>query len=729
MRVVYTITIFVSALLLFLLQPMFARMILPLLGGTPAVWNTAMVFYQSMLLVGYAYAHVTIRWLGARRQAMVHLVVMLLPLLTLPIAVPAGWLPPTEANPAFWVLALLTAAVGLPYFVVSTSSPLLQAWFAAAGPRVGSPYTLYAASNLGSMLALLSYPVLLEPYVRLDQQSLLWSIGYGLLVLLALACALVLWRLPVVAPSSSDLATPPVEQAPTWRQRGRWVLLATVPSSLLLSLTTYVTTDLAAIPLLWVWPLALYLLTFTLVFAARPPLPHWLMVRAMPMLVLVLLITIVAQVSRPFWLLLALHLGVFFVVAMVCHGELAADRPVPRYLTEFYLLMSVGGALGGIFNALIAPTIFVTILEYPLALILAALLLPVMTDEATTSMIPRQQRLNDVAMPLGLGLLTSVLIIAGQRFGIVGSTGLMVMLGIPALIGFSFSRRPLRFGLGLLALLVAGTLFNPGNGDQIYAQRTFFGVHRVLLDPGGDYHVLVHGNTKHGVQSLDPLRQAEPLSYYTTSGPLGQIFAERQDRSDLRVGGVGMGTASMACYARPGQSWTFYEIDPEVIAIARDTGLFTFLSTCLPDALIVPGDARLSLQQTDRIYDLLVLDAYSSDAIPIHLITREALQLYRDRLADDGLLAFHISNRFFDLEPILAKLADDAGMIAMIRHDLTVTPEQYASGHWPSSWAVLADSEADLGHLRDDPRWRLAIAPPQTPLWTDDFASVLSVMK
>lgn len=722
MRSVYTITIFLSAALLFLIQPLFARMILPMLGGSPAVWNTAMVFYQSTLLAGYSYAHLTTRLLGPRRQAALHIGVMLLPLLALPIAVPTGWLPPTESSPVGWIMALLLVAVGLPYFVVSASSPLLQAWFSAVSPRGGNPYTLYVASNLGSMIGLLGYPFLVEPRLRLVEQSWLWSAGYLALLAMTAGCVVLLWRAPAATPGRSLAVAPPAPPL-TWARRGRWVLLGFVPSSLLLSVTTYITTDLAAIPLLWVLPLALYLLTFSLVFAERSLLPHRLMVRALPIVLTPLFITIIAGATAPLQLLLPLHMAGFFVVAMVCHGELAADRPHPRYLTEFYLLMSLGGALGGSFNALLAPLIFTRVLEYPLALVLAGLLLPA----ALVASGPPVRRL-DLALPVGLLALTVILISGGQRAGLNGQAGIAVMLGVPTVVCFSFSRRPLRFGLGLAALLLASTLFDSGNGRQLYVERTFFGLHRVLSRDDG-FHYLAHGSTRHGLQSLDPARRHEPLGYYTRSGPLGEIFGALDERAGLRVAGVGMGTATIACYARPDQDWAFYEIDPAVVRIASDISLFSYLSDCAPTAQIVLGDARLALDKSVAQYDLLILDAYSSDAIPLHLITREALALYSERLAPGGLLAFHISNRYLDLEPVLARLAQDAGFEALMRSDLAVTPEEAAMGKWQSNWLLMARPGDMPPTLINSPRWRTVQAHPDTPLWSDDFASLLSALK
>ncbi len=371
MLLLYTIAIFVNASLLFLVQPMFARMVLPLLGGSPAVWNTALVFFQAALLAGYAYAHATSKWLGVKKQAVLHCVLLLIPLFLLPIAVPKGWTPPAETNPIPWLLALLTVSVGLPFFVVSAGSPLLQKWFAATGHKAADdPYFLYAASNLGSMMTLLGYPLFVEPSLHLADQSRLWSYGFGLLILLTFGAAFALWR-----SKASEVKEPQESRitgsVPTNKRRWRWVMLAFVPSSLMVSVTTYISTDIAAIPLLWIIPLSLYLLSFIVAFASRPLVPPMAWVRALPIILLPLIVTIAARANHPLMILMPLHLLALFVVAMACHGALAQDRPSTDFLTEFYLWISVGGVLGGAFNALLAPVIFHSVVEYPITLVLA----------------------------------------------------------------------------------------------------------------------------------------------------------------------------------------------------------------------------------------------------------------------------------------------------------------------------------------------------------------------
>jgi hypothetical protein len=532
------------------------------------------------------------------------------------------------------------------------------------------------------------------------------------------------------------------------------VLLAGVPSSLMLSVTTYLSTNIAPIPLLWVVPLAIYLLTFILVFAGRPILPHLAMVRALPIVLLPLVIVICAQATQPIWMLMTFHLATFFVVAMVCHGELAANRPPPRQLTEFYLWMSIGGAIGGMFNALLAPLLFTTVVEYPLVLVLACLLaspwsvvrsqLQPTTDRPNRARnIPATENYGlratdyrqlwlDLVLPLAIGALVAGLIVGTRAAGMrAGPASYGLIFGLPALLCFGFSRRRLRFALAVAAIFLAGALYTSDQGQVLHAERSFFGIHRVLLDPTGRFHVIAHGGTLHGRQALDPARSRAPLSYYEASGPIGQVFAASDGAHERRrVAVIGLGAGSLACYNRPGQAWTFYEIDPSVERIARDPAYFTFLRDCAPGASVVLGDARLSLAHAaDRGYDLMVLDAYSSDSTPVHLITREALALYRDKLAPGGVLAFHISNQYLDLKPVLGNLARDAGLIALFQDDLLIRPDDAARGKSASQWVVMARERADFGTLIDDRRWQPLEGSPQGQVWTDDFSSVLSVLR
>ena len=744
---------FLSAALLFLVQPMFARAVLPRLGGAPAVWNTAMVCYQATLLLGYGYAHVTTRRLGPRRQATLHVVLLALGALALPISVPPGWAPPAEANPIPWLAALFTVSVGLPFFVVSATSPVLQSWLAGSGhPAARDPYRLYAVSNLGSVLALLAYPLIVERRLGLADQSRAWAGGYVLLVLLMAAAAAALRRSSpraggrpaatapapgVTEPAKIDADTPGPPAAaggPAARpdaaperlaagRRFRWLLLALVPSSLTLSVTTFLSTDIAAIPLLWVVPLSLYLATFAVVFARRPLVPHRLAVEALPVVVSSLVLVLVARAHQPLGLVVPIHLVAFFVVALVCHGELARDRPEPGHLTAFYCWLSAGGALGGAFTALVAPLVFRSVTEYPLVLVLATLL---PSRPAAAWEGPRQRTL-DLALPLGLGALAALLTrgLESSPEPSPGATGLL--LGGCLLVVLGFSRRPLRFALGLAVLLVVGALRPGPEGRVLLTERSFFGISRVTVDPTGRYRMLLHGTTLHGMQALDPERRGEPLAYFSRSGPLGELLRAIGGTARTRsVAVVGLGTGSLACYGRPGERWTFYEIDPVVARIAGDPDYFTFLRDCPPELRLVLGDARLTLARSpDHGHGLIVLDAYSSDAPPMHLLTLEAVRLYLRKLAPGGVLAFNASNRQLDLVPVLGALGDAAGLATRTRDDAAVTPAEREHGKVESRWVLMARRPADLAGLERDPRWRPAIGRPGATPWTDDFSSLL----
>ncbi len=762
MLILYTLTLFLSAGLLFAVQPLFTRLVVPLLGGSPAVWNTSQAFFQLALLGGYAYAHAASRWLKSRWQIGLHLALGLAPLalLILPIRVPEGWTPPTASSPLPWLLGLLTLAVGLPFFVLAATTPLLQQWFTRTGhPAAADPYFLYAASNTGSLLALLSYPALIEPNLRLTEQSWGWAGGYALLIGLIAVCGIMLWRheatsSPLPTPTENPSAELGVRSGElTHRRRVRWVLLAFAPVSLMLSVTTYISTDIATIPLLWVIPLAIYLLTFVLVFARKPPIPHAWMVISAPLAVLILIWIVAAKPSGLTLPLILVQLVGLFIIAMLCHGELARDRPGVSGLTEFYLWLSLGGVLGGIFNALVAPLIFTSVVEYPMTLVLVGLLLPKPVQPAeqhpgrkprqrppsrSKLVIPEKNRwLLDLGLPVLLFVVTAVILYNFQPPVRKAEPGeLALLFGLPALICFAFYRQPLRFGLGVSAILLAGMLLMNEGGQLLYAERSFFGVNRVFTLQNGPnstptHHILMHGNTLHGAQSLDSAWSKVPLTYYYPNGPLGQVFETfKNDETGRKVAVVGLGTGSIACYAQPGGlPFTFYEIDPSVERIARDVHYFKFIQDCAPETKVILGDGRLSLAAApDGEYDLIILDAFSSDAVPVHLLTREALQLYLAKLAPGGRLAFHITSRHFTLDPVLGDLARDAGLVCRVRVD-EVRSADSAQGKTRSKWAVMARESADLGELANDPFWVLPEVKPGARVWTDDFASLLSVLK
>ncbi|MCI0338048.1 MAG: fused MFS/spermidine synthase [Acidobacteria bacterium] len=712
-------------------------MLLPYLGGAPSVWTTCIVFFQGMLLGGYAYAHLTTKWLGARRQIVLHLVLLLSAVFFFPPEVSESVVQSLDGQtqPIWWLLVRLSVMVGLPFLMLSTGGPLLQQWFSSTNHvSAKDPYFLYSASNLGSLVALLGYPILMEPVLRLHQQAWLWAGGYVLLLVLIFACALVRWRgvnpsIESMGPLANDMAK---VEGLTLKRRVRWLLLAFVPSSLMLGVTTYLSTDISSVPLLWVIPLSLYLLTFILAFARRQLLSLNLLTRLMPMLSLILILSMLVSLRRPMWLMMLLHLLFFFVASAVCHRRLADDRPPASKLTEFYLWLSFGGVLGGIFNSVVAPAVFNSVVEYPLAIVLALLVRPRAGKQLSGVGRAEPARLHglDFAAPVIVFVLIGGLVLLLPRLGLVPIKVLLLSLLASSGISYLFARNPLRFGLAMGALMLGISLF-PGLHDEqsLHIDRNFFGVLRVARESDGKFQQLYHGTTLHGRQFLNPQRQCEPLSYYHQSGPLGQAleaFAISPALPNIAV--VGLGTGAMASYSRPGQIWTFYEIDPAVLEIAQNSQYFTYLQKCTTTPVkMVLGDARLQLRSaSDGHYGLIVLDAFSSDAIPLHLLTREALDLYLSKLAPGGWLAFHISNRHLDLHPVVGNLARSANLICLANKRL---PVNEGEGQSLAFWVVLARLPEDLGNLLNDSRWQRLEGSAQADVWTDDYSNILKVLK
>ena len=712
---------FLGAFLLFCVQPMIAKMVLPQFGGSPAVWTTCMVFFQAALLAGYGIAHATSKWLDARRQSLFHLGLLALPIAVLPIAVPASLA--GEGDPSVRLLGRLLTAAGLPFVVVATTAPLLQRWFAATGDRrAGDPYFLYAASNAGSLLALVGYVTLIERNLTLGAQARLWAAGYGVLAGLIIACAVVVWR----APASE--CRPESGERIGARERTRWVALAFAPSSLLLGVTTYLTTDLAPVPLLWVIPLTLYLLSFIIAFA--PP-PAWVLrscALALAPAIVAALAVMVLPSAVPHWATFLVHLVTFFLAATACHTELARLRPAASHLTEFYLTMALGGALGGLFNALIAPVIFTWLAEYPLGLALAALLVPAAGARALSpGSRDRLGLLLDVTLPLLLG---SAAYLAPRLW--VGSPPRAILL-VPLAACLLFVRRPLRFALSLAIVATVNADFQDASSKVVLRERSFFGILRVSADFPAGMNILAHGNTIHGMQRRSPVPSERriPLMYYFPTGPIGQVF-DAYHRTPVvgRVGVVGLGVGSLAAYGQTGQEFTFFEIDPAVERIARNPAYFHYLEDCRASWRIDRGDARLSMgSKANGSYGLIVLDAFSGDAIPVHLLTREALRIYLAKLADGGLIALHISNSYVDLEPAVRELARDAGLVGLDQNELTIPLNELNQGRMNSHWVVLARRPADLSRLAGRPGWRPLTGQRKAAVWTDDYADLLSLLR
>lgn len=725
-RRAYALAVFLSAALLFVVEPMVGKMVLPILGGAPAVWTTCLLFFQVALLLGYLYAHLLPRALGAR-HLWVHVVLLALAAATLPLALPADPTAP-EASPVRWLLVALVATVGAPFVLTAATGPLLQRWFSALDhPDAADPYFLYAASNLGSFAGLLAYPFVLEPLVPLRTQRIVWSGAYLVLVAaIGLAASLLRGSSRRAAagdpPEGMERAGPVAESAPA----GRWLLLAAVPSSLLLAVTTHVTTDVAPVPLLWVLPLALYLLSFVATFARRPWIPPPLAQRWLPLGLLVCLAGQVWAPGGPLWLALMLDYALLFLAAVLCHGELARLRPPAGRLTEFYLWLALGGALGGAFNTLVAPNVFRSVAEYPLALAAVALL--VRWSPPATG-LPRFAAIATAVLALGAGLgraaagLGTDRVIPRAPAPIVLVNALALAAAIGAVLVWR-RRAALLLPIGVLLILAAGWIGELRRPGVLLQARDFFGVYRVQ-DTRRGFRVFFHGTTLHGLQPVAVRRRRWPTSYYHPEGPFGDVLAGvAPARPGRRVGIVGLGAGSAAAYAGPDENWTFYEIDPLVARIAGDTAYFTYLADAMSPPRVTLGDGRLALARDPAArFDVLVIDAFNSDAPPVHLLTREAVALYLGRLAPGGILMFNITNRYLDFDPVVAALAADAGITARVRdHDATRDEER--RGAYSSTWAVLARSEGDLGAIATDPGWRRPRSAPGA-LWSDDFSNVV----
>jgi hypothetical protein len=749
--VLFGLTSFLAAALLFSVQPMIGKMVLPVLGGTPAVWNTCLVYFQAILLLGYLFAHGASRKEStARRRINGVYLSMLAILLALgamlqPIVIqPEGGSQTAMAEyPALALLGIMGRSATLPLVMVSATAPLLQCWFALTPhPRARDPFFLYAASNAGSLLALLAYPLMIEPNLGLVAQSRTWRSGYLLLAILILICGVAARRLSGVRAdrNPADLPDPNIglrsSQADVDARasvalslRFRWLVLVFITSSWLMGVTTYLTTDLAAIPLFWTLPLALYLLSFILAFARSGAGMVRAVTRLLPFVIMPLVLVMSAGFAHAVWI--PLHLLAFFVGTLACHGALAEARPGSHQASDFYLTIATGGLLGGVFTAIIAPMIFNRVVEYPLAMILACLAAPGLTARLKERTLA--EWLKDCYLPAVVFFLTAILATnqAGLADSILGVLGVMVAAGLGVFACVRANRRPIPFALTAAAVLAASSFSTGVNGQLLHAERNFFGVLRVTYDPERNVHRLFHGTTLHGQQSLDPGSSRQPSTYFTRSGPIGQVFANldsRLDQSGVRVAVVGLGAGTLASYARPGQSWTFYEIDPAVSRIAGDPQYFTYLRDCEATKFeIIEGDARLRLRAApNHAYRLIVLDAFSSDSVPVHLVSRQAIGLYRSKLAEGGVLAFNLTNRYLDLEPVIGRQAADAGLVCLIGYDTTVSDEETHAGKRGSIWAVMAEAEHDLGSLISSSHWRRPRLRLSVAAWTDDYSDLVS---
>ena len=687
---------FVGAALLFLVEPMLAKLVLPAYGGSPTVWNTCTLFFQALLLAGYGYVHLSTRRLGSRRQPWLHLVLLVLPLVVLPVALPADAAPGPDTEPALWLLRTLLLAAGLPFVLLACTGPLLQRWFSWTGHRrADDPYFLYAASNAGSVVGLLGYPFLVEPTVGLADQTRWWSWSYVGFAVLVAVCGVVAGRAssgrtPSAAVTGADWATaagpgptaepqpargpvPAPASAPSARTRLGWVAIAFVPSSLMLGVTTHVSTDIAAIPLFWTIPLAVYLATFVVAFGRSTREQPRVTALLASALVLPVMLSLAGVLDPPVWASIAMDLTLLALAGLAAHGRLSATRPDVAHLTGFYLLVSLGGALGGLLNGLLAPVLFDRPWEYPLVV----------------AMVP--------ALAIGMG-------------------------GVAA-AGTGIVRRIAREPMAVMSLLLLVTYVGTEliEHDVVARERTFFGSYRVI--DTADRRLLAHGTTFHGWQDLSGPFVGQPSSYYARQGPVGDVMSAYADSGQLdRAAFVGMGVGTLAAYGEPGRRFDFYEIDPAVVRIARTD--FDYRRRSKADIHVTVGDGRLGLRDAPaRTYGLVVLDAFSSDAIPAHLLTEDAVREYRRVLRPGGLLAVHVTNRHLDLVPVVAAEARDLGMAALVRVDQAVTAPASVS-----TWAVLARDPADLEPLRALGMWVPAQPRDGVRAWTDDYSSLVEVL-
>lgn len=702
---------FVSAALLFSVQPMVTKLLLPHLGGSSAVWNTAMVFFQVMLLLGYWFAHFAINRVRPRANRLLHVGLLVGAAVVLPISLPDGWSVPSSAAPAGWVLLVLLLMVGAPFLALSALSPALQRWLADSDhPRAGNPYFLYSASNAGSLLALLAYPVVVEPLLSVDRQARWWAAGYVLLVLLIVGTAAL--ARPATTPARFDnpiLGTPMVNSRTRRRERAFWSYAAFVPSALMLGVTRHISTDVASFPLLWIIPLTLYLLTFVIAFRREPVKEVALATRVLQFASIPAVLAL--GVGQALWMVFGLSIVVFFTAALLAHGRLMLTRPDPSRLTEFYLWISIGGATGGIMASLVAPALFDSVIEYPIGIVLALTLIP--RRPAASSRFGRSLLIGAVLVAASAGYFrwsqeVQLAVVAG---------------GLAALVAYGAFRESRSF-TGVMAALVATSLVTgPGT---LSTERTFFGVYRVFETPDGS-HIFASGTTVHGLQrEVGALGRPSPSSYYHAAGPIGQILTTLQARPALDVAIVGLGAGVLAAYARPTDRYHFIEIDPVVLDIALDPDMFTYLSTSAGELEYTIGDGRLILERLSEKSDLIVLDAFSSDAIPTHLLTTEAVLSYFNVLKDGGLIAFHISNRHLDLEPVLGRIAEDLALEAFTQQ-FAPTPESQSEGAAFSRWVIMSSTMDSLREFASDPRWaRTRIGGS---LWTDSFSGILEVIR
>jgi hypothetical protein len=698
--------LFGNAFLVFVLQPHISKRLLPVLGGSAEVWIVCTLFFQLALLAGYALAHLA-RRLPLAPALIGHAALVAVALVLWPFGADDG--PPVGSAPAWWALQLLVGEVGLLFAMLTATSPLLQMAYARAMPGL-DPYPLFAASNAGSLAGVFAYPVLVEPFLRLQTQALAWTSAAVLLVALLLVTGGGLARRWRAAPEATAAAADPT----SWRQRLRWLALSMVPSVLLLAVTAQITTDIAPIPLLWTVPLALYLGSFIRVFRHGWQPSRWTWT-VMAVCSLPTLLAFSYEPNQVWWA--AVHLTLLWCGAVLCHGTLVQERPGPERLSEFYLWLALGGALGGAFAGLVAPLVFAMRFEYPLA-VLAVLWLGRRPSSEGVAL--------RLSWPVALGLAAiGILAAAALAWSTSTPPGLETwFVLVPSAAALVNWHRPRLFAacasLALLAV-VAGRQVDP-NG-VVLRGRTFYGTHAVRELPDAQVRALFHGTTLHGLQSLRPERRHDPLSYYGQQSPVADVFRERADRT-ANVAVIGLGTGSLLRFATPGTAWTMFEIDPAIAHIARDATLFAHWAEAAVTPALVIGDGRLRMREMpDAAFDLIVVDAFSSDAVPVHLLTREAQALFSRKLRPGGAMLFHVSNRYIELATVVAATARQLDLVAWQRYDGT---DDVTLGVFPSTWVLVGPPPSTQAPTAE---WTIVEASASDRAWSDDYSNVFTELR
>lgn len=755
--------------MLFLIQPMVGKILLPALGGAPAVWTACMLFFQAALLAGYLYAEKSIKLLGCARQSMLHLMLMVGSWLLLPVNINLSGVELAHASPVSWLISRLTFSIGLLFFLLAANAPLVQRYYAQSGqPDANDPYFLYSASNAGSLLALLAFPLVLEPLMGAVHLRQLWSAGYILLTLLLSLSSFATWKpsgfLPdtgaaqnpdqgkesvsEIVPAASKLL--PAAQQISWRQIFVWAFYGFVPCSIMLGVTTHITTDIASAPLLWIVPLAGYLVSFILVFAKTAFWREICWERYLFPTSLLAIMMYYFVLNEPIWLSLGLHLLCMLLACMYFHSRLALSRPAVCHLNSFYVWMSVGGVAAGLFNSVFAPLVFKTQAEYLLTLVVTLITVSFTAGQRLREGLKRRHEI----LISGLFCLMFCMLIyfshkgADFLFSINTAKQLLFLLFT---IHFFF-RRPISAGIVMIIIFTMMQMVgSPADSRVIYRERSFFGILKITrLATDGEtrdpdlkiagiadiFHRLHHGNTLHGVERRVKVRYQLPLSYYSREGPVGSIFKiGLVNRNCKNIGVIGLGCGTVAWYGRPWQHFDFFEIDPAIIRIAQNPDFFSFLSNSQASWRIIAGDARVMLQTVpDKSYDLMILDAYSSGSVPMHLLTLQAFELYRNKIKDDGLIIFHISNRYLKLEPVIRRICDQLGLGCLealympekdsIRYDW-YDFDQMAGSHW----VAASPGHEKLEMLKNTGLWQPMPAYDHYKMWTDDYANLLQVYK